>query len=57
MKRKTSTGATKRSARNLPAKKLDAAKAGSVRGGRKAGGTQQEYLVITMKDAQISSSK
>jgi hypothetical protein len=34
---------------------LTAKDAGAVKGGRKAGGTQQDYLVVKMQDVLITS--
>ena len=41
-------------AKDLPAKSLSAKQAKQVVGGRKAGGTQQEYLVIKMNDVIVT---
>ncbi len=48
-------GTRSRKMRDLPAKSLGVRKAASVKGGRKAGGTQQEYIKITMQDVTVSS--
>jgi hypothetical protein len=40
--------------KDLPAKKLNAKSARSVRGGRKAGKGQQEFLVVKMNDVIIT---
>jgi len=40
--------------KDLPAKKLSAKSARSVRGGRKAGKGQQEYLVVKMNDVIVT---
>jgi hypothetical protein len=49
---------TKRSARledlEQPVELLSNEESDKVQGGRKAGGTQQEYLVVTMSDVLIS---
>lgn len=44
-----------RKVRDLPAKPLGADKIASVKGGRKAGTNQQEYLTIKMTDVLVSS--
>ena len=44
---------TKTGKRNI--KDLGPKDAKDVVGGRKAGGTQQEYLIYTLKDVQVSS--
>jgi len=55
-KKKTGkAGAAKKKVKDLPAKSLSAKSARRVKGGRKAGKGQQEYLVIKMNDAFISS--
>jgi hypothetical protein len=40
--------------KDLPAKKLSAKSARGVRGGRKAGKGQQEYLIVKMNDVLIT---
>jgi len=42
-------------AKDLPAKSLTAKQAKQVVGGRKAGGSQQEFLVIKMNDVIVTS--
>lgn len=42
--------------KDLPAKKLTAKSARTVKGGRKAGKGQQEYLVVKMNDAFITNT-
>jgi hypothetical protein len=51
---KTKKAAGKK-AKDLPAKSLTAKQAKQVVGGRKAGGTQQEYMPIKMTDIFVSS--
>ena len=46
--------AASKKVRKLPAKKLRAKSARSVRGGRKAGKGQQEYLVVKMNDVIVT---
>ena len=54
--RKNAKSAAKRRATKTPALKDLGVKDGkAVKGGRKAGGTSQEYLVYTLSDATISS--
>jgi hypothetical protein len=55
MKKQTGKAKTaKKKVKDLPAKTLGAKSARSVRGGRKAGKGQQEYLVVKMNDVLIT---
>jgi hypothetical protein len=46
--------AANKKVKDLPAKKLSEKSARAVRGGRKAGKEQQEYLVVKMNDVLIT---
>ena len=55
MKKKAGKAKTaSRKVKDLPAKKLSAKSARAVKGGRKAGKGQQEYLVVKMNDVSIT---
>jgi hypothetical protein len=51
---KKKKAARARTARNLPAKTLNAKQATGVKGGRKAGKGQQEFLIVKMNDVIIT---
>jgi type VI protein secretion system component Hcp len=51
---KKKKAAKAKATRNLTSKTLNAKQAAQVKGGRKAGGDQQQYLIVKMNDATVT---